>query len=472
MAALDDTATLPAQRRPALPKPTGGLPWILLALVTAGVIARLTMFSLQAGCTAALVVLVAGLYVRSRTAGIVAAWLTWLVAPFVRRILFLSEETEKADPLALAPFLVTAVVIAFELTRVELSPRSRKLMLMVAGGYAFGILTGLVRAPQSAAFALFAYGTAAGCFIIGYREGGGERWLTWPNVLMVVAPVLALYGFSQYFFDLPEWDQVWMDTAEIETVGSPDEGRIRLWSTLNSPGTFGLVLGATAVAFVTAKRVTPLHLVGAGLVLGALALTYVRSAWVGLVVAIIAIVVATRGGALKRVAPIVLMLLVLGPVVFAGSAGSALGERFSTLGALGNDESAQARVDTPTRLLPRAIASPLGFGLGRAGEAARLGGTAGGFRYTDNGYLSLVFQVGPIGFLLVMGAVAASVRAAWRNVWQLAEPQNVLIFGTLVFFVVTMFAGDQFFGVGGMILWFTCGLAIRRNEIQQPVQPT
>jgi putative inorganic carbon (HCO3(-)) transporter len=450
------------------PRPAGftfteGPGWWLVVAVTTVLTARLSMESIQLGCTITLLVLTVGLYMRSRSAGLVAAWLIWLVAPFLRRVIFLSEPTGAADPLALAPFLVTAAIVVLEYRRANLSRRSRQLLLTIVVGYAIGIPTG-ISSPTSAAFALFAYLTAAGCFVIGYRDAEVGRWLSWPTLLMIVTPVLALYAFQQYFTQLPIWDEVWRKTAEIGTVGSPDEGRIRVWGTLNSPGTFGLVLGIAAVAMITARRYLALRLVALLLILGALAITYVRSAWISLVVAIVLVAIVTRGGAIKQIAPVALILVVLAPIVFGGSAGAALTDRVDTLGAVGSDESAQARVATPTALVPVAASRPLGIGLGKAGEASRLS-DAGGFRYTDNGYLSLLFQVGPFGFLLVMAAALTAFARAWRNAWRVPDSSNVVVFGILSFLLVMLLTGDAFYGIGGMIFWFACGVAFRRDEM-------
>lgn len=458
------SAALAVPARPGLGLPTGGLPWWLLVVVASLVTARLTMLSVQLGCTVALVVLVAGLYVANRTAGLAAVWLVWILTPFVRRVFFLSDPIETADPLALAPFLVTAVVVAFELTQVELSRRSRRLLVLVAAGYAIGVPLGVLKSPPAAAFALFAYITAAGCFLIGYRDGDGERRQVLPSVLLVAMPFVALYALRQYYFDpLPEWDAVWLETADINSAGSPDGSRVRVWGTLNSPGTFAVVLGVTAAIFVARERMSPERLAGALTVLGALALTYVRSAWLGLVVAILVVLTVTRGAALRRVAPLLLVMVALGPLVIGGSVGAALGDRATSIATPGEDESAQERVATPTRLVPSALTLPLGRGVGQAGEATRLAG--GGFRYTDNGYLSLLFQVGPFGFLLVMAAIVAIARTAWRNAWNLPETADVVTLGVLSFMLVTMLAGDQLYGVGGMIFWYVSGFAVRRGEV-------
>jgi hypothetical protein len=456
----------------ALPAPApralrffSGPAWWALAFAVAVVTARLTMESIQLGCTFALVILTIGLYARSRTAALVVVWAVWLVAPFLRRIFLLSEPIQAAEPLALAPFLLTAVVVGLELTQIELSERVRRLLMLAVAGYLVGLPIGLLLAPQAALFAFFAYTTALGCFVIGYREAQ-ERRLVLPTVLMIALPLLSLYAFRQYYLPLPEWDFVWQRSADITTVGSPEEGRIRVWSTLNSPGTFATVLGAAAIALIAWGRITPLKVVGLLAVLGALALTYVRSVWLGILFAVVAIAVASRGAALKRVVPVVAIVAILMPVALGGSTRDALTERLNSFGTLGTDRSAQDRSAAPSKIVPKAVLKPLGRGLGSAGEANRLS-DRGGIRNTDNAYLSLLIQVGPVGFLVVMSAVAVSLAAACRNVWRRAENTDVLVFGVLAFFTLLLFAGDQLYGIGGMIFWYMGGLAVRRRELRE-----
>jgi hypothetical protein len=403
-----------------------GLAWWLVAMAMAVLVARLTMMSIQLGCTVTLVVLTVGLYVRNRTAALALVWIVWLVAPFLRRIFLLSEPIQKAEPLALAPFVVTAAVVALELTQVDLSRRVRRLLTLVAAGYALGLPVGLLFGPQAAVFAYFAYVTAVGCLVIGYREAQ-ERNFVLPKVLMVAAPALVVYAFLQYFTPLPEWDLIWQRSADINTVGSPETGRIRVWSTLNSPGTFGLVLGVTALMLLTWGRLSVVRVAALLGVLSGLALTYVRSAWVGIVFAVLAVMLVTRGAAVKRIGPVVVVAAVLAPVVAGGSTGAALSERFGTLGSLSSDESAQARTNTPARIVPRAIKQPIGTGLGSAGEATRLN-AGGGFKNTDNAFLSLLAQVGPIGFLVVLSVLAVVLSSAWRNAWRRVDFIDVLVF--------------------------------------------
>src|SRR5207248_8545378 len=130
--------------------PSGGASWWALAITVALVTVRLTMDSVQLGCAAAIVVLTIGLYVKDRTKGLTAVWLIWLLMPLLRRIFLLSEPLQNADPLALVPFLVTAGVVALELTQVSFNRRIRRMLMLVAAGYALGVPAGLLFQPSSA----------------------------------------------------------------------------------------------------------------------------------------------------------------------------------------------------------------------------------------------------------------------------------------------------------------------------------
>jgi putative inorganic carbon (HCO3(-)) transporter len=458
-------AGAPAPPRKQLALPFEGPLYWLLVVGVALLTARLTLISIQYGCTIALVVITVGLYVRSRTAGLVAVWLCWLLAPFVRRLFLLSEPAVGAEPLALAPFVVTAVVIALELQQVTLSTRARRILLFAVAGYALGVPLGFAKAPPAAAFAFFAYVTAAGCLVIGYREAREERPVL-PLLLVATGPFLALYAFRQYYLlPLPEWDAVWRTTADFGTGGSDDQGRIRVWSTLNSPGTFAGLMGVAALCYLTTRRLSAWTLIGSVAVLGALALTYVRSAWAGLVIALVALVLVSRGGALRRVAPVVLILVAVGPLVLGGSTKQALSERANSFGNLEADTSGGDRAGSSFILVPLALSQPLGVGIGQAGEPTRLGG--GGIRVTDNGYTSLMLQAGPFGFLLIAIAIVRAARSAGRNAWRRPQGLNLLAFGILVFSGVMAIFGDQLYGLGGMLFWYAAGVAVGRAEVEE-----
>jgi putative inorganic carbon (HCO3(-)) transporter len=435
--------------------------WWLLVLAAALATARLTLIDPQWGCTLALVVLTLGVYARSRRAGLAVVWVAWLLAPGVRRLFGLTGATSDADALSLAPFLLTAAIALLELRAGRLSRGAGRWLLVALAAYALGLPAGLA-SPEAALFGAFAYGTAVLAFAVGYREPpraapGLQR------VLLIGGPLLAVYGVVQYVA-LPSWDETWLNTVDFVTAGAPEHGHVRVFSTLNSPGTFAMILALAALAYLALRRFSPPALAGLAAVLAGLALTYVRGAWGALLLAAIAMTLASRGRMAPRLA-LVAMLTVAGLAIAGaqGSTGAAIVARFDTFGSLGRDESTQTRLATPLSVVPQAAARPLGAGLGSAGEPSRLS-TAGGFRYTDNAYLSLLFQLGPLGFALVIAAIAAGMRRAWRGVRASPRGADLVVFGLLVFILIAAWSGDLFYGVTGIAFWYLLGVAWRRDD--------
>jgi putative inorganic carbon (HCO3(-)) transporter len=437
--------------------------WWLLVLIACAVTAQLTLIDARWGCTLALLVLTGGLHLRSRAAGLVCVWAIWLLAPGLRRMLGEATGYSDADPLALAPFLATALVGVLELRRAGLSRGARLVLAAALGGYAIGVPMGLV-SPEAMVFGLFAYSVGVLAFVLGYGEPlrGG---LTLEHVLLLVVPLLAVYGIWQYF-DLPSWDATWLETVEFVTAGAPEEDRVRVFATLNSPGTFGMVLGITALGFLTLRRLGPLSLLGLALVLAGLGLTYVRGAWGALALSAIGATLLTRGRMLPRL--VLVLALMIGGLLFSAArstTGAAIVDRINTFGSLSQDESSNARIATPQQLVPDAVARPAGAGIGSAGEASRLREQET-FRYTDNAYLSLLYQIGPFGFVLVMGAIAAGMRRAWRSARASPRGTDLLVFAVLAFILVACWSGDLLYGVTGIVFWYLLGVAWRRDDMR------
>ncbi|HEY7630974.1 MAG TPA: O-antigen ligase family protein, partial [Thermoleophilaceae bacterium] len=371
--------------------------WALVVGVgLAACVAYLTLYSLQAAATVCICLLIVGTYARSRSVGMTLLWTFWLIAPFIRRMFGLEGSYLSADPLALAPFLATAGCVALEIAAGGISRRALTVMAVALGGYVLGIPAGLHN-PSSMIFSLFAYGSAVGALALGYREasrlGGG---FTMRNTLLALGPVLAVYAVVQYIGPLPRWDDVWLQSVNFTTTGSPLLGHIRVWSTLNSPGTFGAIAGLVVVCYLGSKRFSAFTAVGLAIVLVALALSFVRAAWVALVVALIVLGIASRGkssgrvlGATAAVVGIVLAFAASNPTI------GAVVNRADTLGSTGGDTSAKARISRPQTVIPMAAARPGGFGVGSAGESSRLSPSSNdALRASDNGYLALIYQLG------------------------------------------------------------------------------
>lgn len=440
------------------------LGFIALAAVAALATAILTVRSPQLGASAALVGLVVTAYVGHRPTGLMALWALWLLAPGLRRVLGLETGYVGADPLAVAPFAATGFVAALALLQFRLSRQAK--VILTAGGV--GLLLGVpagIGNPAAAVFAAFAYASALGALVIGWSEGGSplRRW-SLSRALAVGAPILSLYALVQYFVGLPGWDAFWLEQVGFVSVGAPEEGKVRVFSTLNAPAVLAIALALGLLLGLVRRRVGPVSLALMALVTVALALTYVRSAWLALVAGVLVLLAITRGRATPQLVALVAVLAVAG-LALSLSQGTldAFVGRVSTFGALSTDVSAEAREEGARALAPRVLAAPLGYGLGSAGEATRLAGGEG-LGVVDNGYLSLAYQVGIPGALLVLAGLFVATWTSARSALR-ADPDRsaATLTAVFVFFIVLLLSGDQFYGLPGAILWYLVGAALARQ---------
>lgn len=431
------------------------------ALITGAMAVR----SIQAASALVLLVLTLAVYVQSRRTGLVLLWSLWLLAPALRRILALTGETQVADPLALLPFIATGMLALVELRRSTLSPPARAVLAMATLGFLIGAPAGMLADPLAFGFGLTAYLAAVSAFALGWADRREGADLSLVRACTYLLPPLALYGIFQYFLPLTAWDMTWVETVDLGSIGSPQEGHIRIFSTLNSPGTFGLVLAIGIILGFAVKRRPAVGFLATAILAVALALTFVRSAWLAIVLGILVFAAAARGRGAGRLVGVIAICLV-GLIVIGGSNPTtrAFTQRVTSLGDLSKDESAQERLAFTSQLLPTAVGQPLGAGVGQAGLSVRLeeGGESESLTTTDNGYLALIYQVGPVGFLLVVLAMGLSLRAAIRALSRAEGDERQLaaaVLAALVTLFVAQAAGDMLYGISGAIFWYLAGVA-------------
>jgi putative inorganic carbon (hco3(-)) transporter len=445
-----------------------------LALLTGAIAVR----SPQLAATLVILVLLVALRGQSRTAGLFGLWLCWLLVPMIRRVIELSTPAPAADPLSLLPFVATACFALMELYSNRLDRRARWILALGGLGILFGVPAGVLADPASAAFAVTAYLAGLSAFVLGW--GDEAAWgssSTLERVLAATLPALAAYGIAQYFFPLTAWDSLWVSVGELGSIGAPQEDHIRVFSTLNSPFTFAIVLVTGILLGVWTHRRFGAALLTILPLVVALALTFVRSAWLALVVGLIVYAATARGRAAGRIVAIIAVCLV-GLVVVGGSNPTtrAFTQRVTSLGDPNSDVSAQDRLEITNRLVPTAVSQPLGAGAGQTGLSLQLDeSTESDLVDVDDGYLSLLYQSGPFGLLLVLAAMIAGVVAAVQALGRAAardRPRRAALLATIVMLLVAEASADVLFGIAGAIFWYLCGLSVaaasRERELSVP----
>jgi hypothetical protein len=459
------------------PLPLGSSSDLWWAVVVGGagavVVGVALQFSIQAALAIVLVMGVVALYEHDRALGVAAMFTFWLIAPFLRRVVALLTGTVANDPLSLAPYVAVGAIAALEFAWVHVPQSIRRLVMLAAGGFAIGLPLGFTSGPGSAAFAFGAYVAGVGAAVLAFREGPLARDSTLRRVLLYAMPVIAAYAICQRYLPRTPWDDYWLQNVDFLSIGGATaDDTLRVFGTVNSPGTLGGLLGLTLLCYLTVTNHRAWAIASAAIVVAALSLTSVRSSWYALVAAGLAHIVASRGESarviLGSVAVVVAAAIALSPV---NHAAKDTVHRFETIAHLSSDTSATDRKTTFRTLFPKAVRAPLGHGLGTAGESTKLNGQSD-LRAPDNGYLSLMYQVGPVGFTLVMVALGIMFVAAWNGARERGPGQDMrlLLFAMLVYILMLTTSGDAFYGVTGAILWFIGGqvLAYRWRTARQP----
>jgi hypothetical protein len=305
------------------------------------------------------------------------------------------------------------------------------------------------------------------------------HWRTYPCYRQVVQRtfvwgvlVMGLYGLLQQFA-LPAWDRYWLVNAPIGVISSvnltpeslsdsPEEFWLRVFSTLNSPGPFAVVMMAGLLLLLSGGG--PLRWPAAAVGYASFLFSLVRSAWGGWVMGVLFIVAWGGRFRLRLLATLAVMVLsVLPLLLIAGSSAEAFKMRFQSFGDLQQDPSTEDRLSSGSEVLSQALLEPVGHGLGSTGTATKLstpGGHLGEFGDFHNGLLNIPFVLGWWGSLPYLGGLAWLLfRALWGKGLQ-SDLFAITSRGIVVAVLAQLVFVNTLVGVQGMIFWGFLGLAL------------
>ena len=216
-------------------------------------------------------------------------------------------------------------------------------------------------------------------------------------------------------------------------------------------------------------RLKPVQIGALTLMVGVLALTAVRSAWLAFAVGVFAYILMSprRGRNIMVFAGVGILgaLLIFNASNLLGSAqaGNNLLQCFSTLTNLSNDQSYTDRQQYLGTTLLTALEQPLGLGLGVVGTATKL--TSGGTTDFDNGYVARLVEMGYFGTVCYLATIGAGLFYAfqyWRIASRVGRHVDASIAASL-FAVQVALAGldvssDHHGNFSGVIFWMTLAL--------------
>jgi hypothetical protein len=430
---------------------------------------------LQLAFPAAALAGAAVIYWREPVAYIAFAWWIWIVSPFVRRLSDVQAGWHEMNPISITPMLVSAVVLPGLLRRLP-QFRHKALMpfVLMTVALLYGTAVGAVRNTVPAA--VYAATTwfsplMLGAYLVVHWQRYPEHRTRLGRVFVWMLIITGIYGVWQ-FVSPPEWDRYWMVQSGMDSIGSPEPFRVRVFSMLNAPGPFAYVIEAALLFMLAVHRRGRALAIVAGL--AAFLLSLVRSAWLGILVGLVLWFVYAPwrrpGRALLRAAA---TIAIAGVLAYAASfvvpterIRQAASERMATLTNIGSDYSYRERRRDFSGHITNISQDPVGEGLGSTGTSVGLDRPVVGIRDFDNGVLEIFYALGWPGGGLFVAGLAWLVLALLRRGEERSDDMARAARAAGIALLCQAIFGNVFANVSAAILWTCLGLhaAARRWE--------
>ena len=393
----------------------------------------------------------------------------FVFAPLLRRILDLHTGYDASGSMLVGPLL--ALTAVFPELRPLLSRRSVRgpilLPYAIAGlcltyGWTITAFGGDFVPSTTNAMKYVVPMLYSVCLILNPRQTAGVMGAA-AKTFLVVSPIMGLYGIFQHLNPQP-WDQFWMISSKIDSIGLPEPGKVRVFGTMNSPVSFAAyaTCGLLLFTFVRSKFMPPV-LVPFIAILPlsvALLLTGVRTAWIS---AIISILVCLCFEKTRKLA-FVLLVCLIGGAVFAllfTSFGDVIASRLTSLDSnVSEDGSGTARLGDYFHVFGGDDRYMLGVGLG--------GRTDSQMNALDGLLLSSAVQMGTVFGLLHTAAVLwAGLQAVCRvdrnsDVMRLVT--CALVVGSMAVFLLTNISVGEI----GFLFWMMVGVLTAQDGAANP----
>lgn len=393
-------------------------------------------------------------------------WWVWFLTPEVRRVVDLSVGYTEASLVMLAPYLVTGVALGAVLMNLHRLGRAARLAFaFIAMGLLYAYAVGVLHnGPLAATFDLLNWGApviSSAYVLTHYHHAEAFRSVV-QRTFMWGLLVMGLYGLVQYFY-LPAWDGYWMDNAPLFSIGISEPLEVRVFSTLNAPNPFAIVLMAGLLLTFSARGALRAFGAAAGFI--GFGLSAVRAAWGGWVVGLLVISLNL---------PLRLRVRLLGSITFIGilivplfsvePISELVGQRLETVTDLENDVSFNARLALYADLPNFIAGNLLGQGLGATGVATQLNANDNELLNLDSGIIAVLYAFGLFGTIyFVGGAFVLFIRAIALGV-RSHDLTNTAYAGITVAALSQFALSNTWVGVTGMVVWFFPSLCLASHK--------
>ena len=376
---------------------------------------------------------------------------TWFLMPLVRRLVDDRCGFSDQSLILATPMLVSAMTIfdIWPFRRTAVRPEQLVPFFLCFGGVLFGVSINLLLEPsvRVAYVGMQWFVPVLFGFYLCCHEDRSELYQRVISFTLLHAlPLLTLYGLFQ-FIVMPPWDVYWlnnvMDASGANTFGRAEPGMLRVWSTVNAPGTFALMLvaGMILLSFKPSRLKIPILL----LAIVNLGLSLVRTAWIALAVALVCLAFAVKLKTLYKGLAVLVVLLCFAPLLaFIPRVSDAMGERLATFNNPTQDVSYQDRREVYQEAIGEIVKSP--FGNGHMSQLP-----------IDSGILEMLLSLGWPGTLaylagpvLILGSPFVYRRRTGTFIRS--------CYAAAVALISVLFSGNSLIDLPGILLWICLGL--------------
>jgi hypothetical protein len=397
------------------------------------------------------------LYLRYPILYVGFTWWVFFLTPFVRRVSDFRSGFTDPSPILIAPPLVAMItIITFYRNLPKAHEQGGLPFILSALGVFYGFLVGLINgSPVPAIISLMAWVSP---ILFGFHLF--VNWRDYPSYRQNIQRTFlwcvfltASYGVYQYLV-APEWDRFWLIQTKLYTsMGKPEPLGLRVWSTMNAPLQFGIVMLAGNILLFIGQG----NLRIPGLAVGILSvlLTSVRTVWGGLIIALITLIGSLKGALQIRLIAFILMIaLCMVPLSTVEPFSQVIQSRVTSLSNVKEDQSAKDRANLYGKTLNLALSEVIGKGNGT-------------LQPIDSGIIELLLTLGWMGAIPYIGGLLLIFYSLFQASKSKSDPFASAARAIVVGFLPMLAGSNVIVGISGMVFWGFLGIGMAANKHYQ-----
>ncbi len=395
-------------------------------------------------------------------------WL-WFLNPLIRRLIDYRAGLDPVNPVILAPYAVTLITIyTFLKKAVFLDKKYLNAFTFLFIGLWYGYVVGVVKnglASSSYDLLTWVVPVFFGIHLFLNYKQYPLISKTISLVFMWGVFIMGVYGFIQ-FIHLFDWDRNWMILSNSFNLGSADEFNFRVFSTLNAPAYYVVVvLAGLFLLFNCRGFLVPLAAVFG---YGTLFLTQIRRGWAMAFLGTLVIFITADWKLRLKIIKVLLIAALAISSFLAFNVNidlTRVEKRFDSFHNITEDKSINTRILFLCELSWRFLTHPVGEGLGSVGQPTRLanvnrekaGWRAKSTKAFDSSAMHILFALGWPGALLYLLGFAFLVAEALKRKWGRGNYFEIITKTIIFIIAIDIFFCRALLGVAGVVFWsFLC----------------